>query len=35
MFGGGGILWCATEMLSKADIDNTVSLVKEFVKGAE
>lgn len=31
----GGILWCATEMLSKADIDKTVSLVKEFVKGAE
>ena len=30
-----GILWCATEMLSKADIDKTVSLIKKFVKGAE
>ncbi|MCQ2479392.1 MAG: aminomethyl-transferring glycine dehydrogenase subunit GcvPA [Clostridia bacterium] len=31
----GGILWCATEMNSKEDIDNLVSLVKEFVKEAE
>lgn len=28
----GNILWCATEMNSKADIDRLVSLVSEYVK---
>ncbi len=31
----GSILWCATEMNSKADIDRLVKLVSEFVKEAE
>ena len=30
----GNILWCATEMNSKADIDRLVKLVAEFVKEA-
>lgn len=30
----GNVLWCATEMNSKTDIDRLVSLVSEIVKGA-
>ena len=30
----GNILWCATEMNSKADIDKLVELVAKFVKEA-
>ena len=27
----GGVLWCATEKVSKADLDKTVAIVKEVL----
>ena len=28
----GGVLWCATEKVSKADLDKTIAIVKEVLE---